>query len=121
MYVFLDYFFLFFHSSLILFNMMGWAWKKTRRANLATLLLTAASWVVLGFWKGFGYCPCTDWHWQVRRQLGKDDMPRSYMKFLVDAMLGWEVPAAWIDAATVVGLLVALAASTYLNVRDWRR
>lgn len=121
MYVFLDTFFFVFHSSVIVFNVLGWAWKKTRRANLAALLLTAGSWVVLGFWKGFGYCPSTDWHWHVRRQLGKDDMPRSYMKFLADAVLGWDVPAAWVDAATVAGLLLALAVSAYLNVRDWRR
>lgn len=121
MYVFLDTFFFVFHSSLILFNVLGWIWARTRRANLVTLVLTAGSWVVLGFWKGFGYCPSTDWHWQVRRRLGDDDLPRSYMKFLADAVLGLDVPAAWVDAATAAGLILALTASTYFNVRDWRR
>ena len=121
MLVFLDTFFLVFHSSLILFNVLGWMWKKTRRANLATLLLTAGSWVVLGFWKGFGYCPSTDWHWQVRRQLGKGDLPSSYMKFLADTLLGVDLAAGWVDALTIAGLLLALAASLYLNIRDWRQ
>ena len=119
MYVFLDSFFLIFHSSLVLFNGLGWIWQRTREANLATLLLTLGSWVVLGFWKGFGYCPCTDWHWRVRRRLGDDDLPRSYMKFLADTLLGTDLPAAAVDAATVGGLALALIASAYLNARDW--
>ncbi|PSQ80190.1 MAG: DUF2784 domain-containing protein, partial [Bacteroidetes bacterium QS_1_65_9] len=57
MYVFLDAFFLVFPSSLVLFNGLGWMGRATRRANLATLLATLGSWVVLGLWKGFGYCP----------------------------------------------------------------
>jgi hypothetical protein len=119
MYVFLDAFFLCFHTALVLFNVLGWAWEKTRRANLAALLLTAGSWVLLGIWKGFGYCPCTDWHWQVRRRLGRgEDLPNSYMKFLADAVLGADVPAALADAVTVIGLVIALAVSLYVNVRD---
>lgn len=121
MYVFLDTFFLVFHSSFVVFNGGGWIWARTRRVHLAALLLTAGSWIGLGFWKGFGYCPLTDWHWQVRRHLGKGDMPSSYMKFLADTLLGTNLPAATVDAVTVGGFLAALAASLYLNARDWRR
>ena len=125
MYVFLDAFFLIFHSSLVLFNGLGWMGRATRRANLATLLATLGSWVVLGLWKGFGYCPCTDWHWQVRRRLGDEALlgdggvlPRSYMKFLADTLLGADLPAAAVDTVTVAGLALALAASAFLNARD---
>ncbi|MEO5906489.1 MAG: DUF2784 family protein, partial [Saprospiraceae bacterium] len=65
-YELLDYFFFFFHTSLILFNCFGWIFPKLRRWNLITLLLTAFSWFVLGIWFGLGYCVCTDWHWAVR-------------------------------------------------------
>lgn len=121
-YVFLDTFFLVFHTAFVFFNITGWIWKKTRQLHLAALLLTAFSWVGLGFWKGFGYCPCTDWHWQVRRQLGKGaELPSSYMKFLADLLLGTDLPAATVNAVTVAGFVAALALSLWLNVRDYRR
>jgi len=74
-YNFLDKFFFVFHSLLILFNLSGWMWKKTRRLNLVLLLLTGFSWTILGIWYGFGFCPSTEWHWQVRMKLGLPDMP----------------------------------------------
>lgn len=117
----LDKFFIVFHSSLILFNLFGWCWRKTRRLNLIVLMLTAGSWFFLGIWYGFGYCPSTDWHWEVRSRLGYMDMPHSYTKFLVDTITGLDVPAHLMDAAAVTGLGIALAASVWTNIRDWRR
>jgi hypothetical protein len=116
-----DNFFFIFHSILILFNLFGWIWKKTRRINLLVLFLTAFSWFFLGIWYGFGYCPSTEWHWQIRSQLGYDDMPHSYMKFLVDTFTGTDVDAGLVDAAAVAGLGTAFAASLYTNIRDWKR
>lgn len=118
MYAALDVFFLVFHTGWVVFNLVGWMWKKTRRANLVTLLLTGGSWVGLGMWYGYGYCPCTDWHWQVRRAMGDDDLPRSYMKFLVDVLTGLDVGAALVDAVTVIGFVTALSVSAVLNGRD---
>ena len=117
----LDKFFFVFHSGLILFNLFGWMWRKTRRLNLLILLLTAFSWFFLGIWYGFGYCPSTDWHWQVRAQLGYYDMPHSYTKFLVDTFTGMDVDAGLVDAAAVAGLGIAFAASIYTNIRDWKK
>ena len=56
---FLNIFFFFFHTAIMLFNCFGWIWKKTRRLNLVTLLLTAGSWFILGIWFGWGYCLCS--------------------------------------------------------------
>ncbi|MCD4791284.1 MAG: DUF2784 domain-containing protein, partial [Bacteroidales bacterium] len=78
MYKFLDTFFVVFHTALIIFNLFGWIWKPTRRLNLITLLLTGASWFILGIFYGIGYCPLTDWHWQVLHKLGIYDVPNSY-------------------------------------------
>ena len=65
-----DIFFVVFHTALILFNMAGWIWKKTRLANLITLLLTGSSWLVLGLIVGsLGYCPLTDWHFTDRKSV----------------------------------------------------
>ena len=120
-YGFLDKFFFGFHSLVILFSLLGWLWTKTRRLNLILLLLTGFSWGVLGIWYGFGYCPSTDWHWQVRMKLGRYDMPASYTKFLVDSITGLDVNARLVDALTLIFFLIALTVSMIVNIRDWRR
>ena len=114
----LNIFFFVFHSALILFNLLGWTWRKTRRANLVLLLLTVFSWFVLGIWYGFGYCPCTDWHWQVRYRMGYMDMSPSYLVFLIRTFTGLEAGKGLVDVFAVPLLLGALAASVATNVRD---
>ena len=118
---FLDKFFFVFHSTWIVFLLFGWIWKKTRRANLAVILLTAFSWFILGIWYGYGYCPSTDWHWMVRARLGYQDLPNSYTKFLVDSLTGWNVSQGLIDVLTLVLLVTAFGASLYVNLKHGRR
>jgi len=119
MYQLLDIFFFAFHTALILFVLLGWLSRRTRLAHFVIVLLTAFSWFVLGIWYGFGYCPCTDWHWQVRQQLGDEDLPFSYIKFLIDRLTGWDVNPDLVNVVTVAALAVVLVASTCLNVRSW--
>lgn len=121
MYNFLDKFFFIFHSSLMVFILFGWIWKKTRVANLIVILLTAFSWCILGIWYGFGFCPSTEWHWQVRMRLGHYHMPSSYIKFLVDSLTGLEVNQKAVDIFAVLFLILALSASAFTNRRDWRK
>ena len=120
MYAFLDKFFFVFHSAWIVFLLLGWMWKKTRPANLIIIVLTAFSGFILGIWYGYGYCPSTDWHWQVRAKLGFHDLPSSYTKFLIDTFTGWDVSQQTVDIVTLILLVLALGASLYLNIRDWR-
>ncbi|MCK4805313.1 MAG: DUF2784 family protein [Spirochaetes bacterium] len=120
MYIILDKFFFVFHTTLIAFNLFGWIWKKTRKANLIVLFLTVFSWFILGIWYGFGFCPSTEWHWFVRMKLGRYDMPYSYTKFLVDSLTGMNVNAKLVDVCTVTFLIMALSASIYTNVKNWR-
>ncbi len=121
MYTFLDKFFFVFHSVLIVFNLFGWIWIKTRVANLVVVLLTVSSWTILGIWYGFGFCPSTEWHWQVRAELGHYDMPSSYTKFLVDSLTGLDVNGKLVDIFAVMFLTLALFASVLTNMRDWRK
>ena len=121
MFAFLDKFFFIFHSALILFILFGWIWRKTRVANLIVVLLTAFSWFILGIWYGFGFCPSTEWHWQVRMKLGHYDMPSSYTKFLIDSLTGMDVNEKLVDIFAVLFLTLALFASVLTNVRDWRK
>jgi hypothetical protein len=113
-----DWFFVVFHSSLILFNLFGWIWKKTRKAHLITISLTLLSWGVLGIWYGWGYCPLTDWHWQVLEKLGKADLPNSYISYLLDRVLGWQPSQKWVDAGTLVLTLWAFGMSVWTN---WKK
>ncbi len=121
MYSFLNLFFFVFHTSVILFNIFGWIWKKTRMANLILLFLTAFSWFFLGIWYGFGYCPCTDWHWQVRMKLGLYDKSSSYLEFLFETFTGLDVSRALVDVFAVIFLGAAFCLSLILNIRDWKK
>jgi len=121
MYSALNIFFFLFHSCVIVFNLFGWIWRRTRRANLTLLSLTALSWFGLGIWYGIGYCPCTDWHWQVRQELGYHDRPSSYIKFLIDSATGLDINATLVDTLTGICFALAVVASVYTNYRDWQQ
>ncbi|MCD6202260.1 MAG: DUF2784 domain-containing protein [Bacteroidales bacterium] len=113
----LDLFFMVFHSSLVVFNLFGWIWKKTRLANLITLGLTGASWTLLGIFYGPGYCPLTDWHFRILGHLGKTNLPNSYMRYLVQRLFHADFPATLVDRSTLIAFIVALGLSLYVNFR----
>lgn len=117
----LDYFFLVFHSLFTLFNMTGWIFRKTRKAHAVTLGLTAFSWFVLGIWYGWGYCFCTDWHWQVRQALGRPIQSSSYIHFLIMEITGLDLDPGLVDNTVLAVFLTCVAMAVMLNVRDWRR
>jgi hypothetical protein len=119
MYTFLDYFFVLFHASFVLFNLTGWIWKKTRPIHLITISLTILSWFGLGMFYGWGYCPCTDWHWQVKRELGQINLPSSYVKYYLDRLTGFSWDALVVDAAVLILGLLVFALSCWFNWRDW--
>jgi hypothetical protein len=115
----LDIFFVVFHSFLILFNLFGWIWRRTRIWNMVTLLLTGASWVILGWIVGVpGYCPLTDWHFAVLERLGRTDLPNSYVKYLLDRITGLDFNSGTVDEITLYSFLAALIISLILNIRQ---
>ena len=115
-----DIFFVLFHSSIIVFNLFGWIWKKTRIANLVMLLLTGGSWLILGLIVGtLGYCPFTDWHFSVLGKLGKTDLPSSYVKYLADRVTGLNFDSSLVDKMTLYLFLAAFAVSLIMNIRDY--
>lgn len=108
-----------FHSAWIAFTCFGWVWKRTRPWQLTIVALTALSWVVLGLRFGWGYCPLTDWHWQVRARLGYDDPP-SYIQLLIREIAGVEIRTTVADAIAVI-VLACAAALGALQTRRGRR
>lgn len=116
-----DLLFVAFHTALIVFNMLGWAWRRTRRFHLLTISATLLSWFGLGIVYGWGYCPLTDWHWQVKRALGETGLPASWVKYYLDQLTGVAWNAALVDGLVVGIALAALVLSVGLSVRDRQR
>ncbi len=106
-----------FHAVLILFNLFGWLFERFRFWNLITLSVTAGSWSILGIWKGWGYCPCTDWHWAVREQLGIPIETNSYIDFLLRQLLGLDLPIQVVNRGTLILFLACIAASLWVNIK----
>lgn len=106
------------HLILIAFNLFGWLHPKLRRANFICLLLTGVSWFILGLKYGIGYCPLTDWQWQVKLDLGQADLPNSYIKYIADKLTGLDFDPAIIDMATAIAYFGAFAASIYVNFKN---
>src|SRR5688572_21632190 len=120
-YQFLNIFFFVFHTAFTLFNIIGWIFPKTRKLHLITLSLTAFSWFILGIWYGWGYCACTDWHWDVRESLGYNDRSDSYIHFMLLKLTGKNFDPELVENATLIIFLLCAVLSVVLNVRDWRK
>jgi len=117
----LDFFFIGFHTVLIVFNLFGWIFPKTRRLNLIVLLLTGSSWFILGIFYGIGYCPLTDWHFRILENLGKTNLPDSYVTYLIQRLTGYTFDQSLIDSLTLICFFVALGVSIGVNIRRRRR
>lgn len=120
LYRLLDVLFVAFHTALVGFNMLGWAWRRTRRLHLLTIGATLLFWFGAGMVYGLGYCPLTDWHWDVKRALGETGLPASWIKYHLDAVTGIDWSAGLVDAVVVGSGLVAFGLSVVLNLRDRR-
>ena len=117
----LDVFFLLFHSLWILLVILGWIRVRTRRLCQAALALTAISWFGFGYWRGWGYCICTDWHWQVRRSLGDLDLSHNYIGFLIREGTGLEIPDPVLEPVILGAFLTSALGCIGLSLRDRRR
>lgn len=112
---FLDILLTFVHVAIIGFNLFGWIWPATRKAHFICVLLTAASWFVLGIWFGMGYCPVTDWQWQVKEKLGERNLPVSFIKYYADKLTRTNFSSSFIDTVTGASFAVAALLSVYFN------
>ena len=98
--------------------MFGWIFRRTRKLHLVTILLTAFSWFILGIWYGWGYCACTDWHWNVRAKLGYHDRSNSYIHFLLFKTTGINFDEQLVEYGTLICFLASAVLSIWLNIRD---
>ena len=102
------------HTALMLFNMFGWIWRRTRVAHLVMFGLTTFSWFGLGWWYGnIGFCICTQWHFDIRRALGYVDPEDSYIQLLAKHWFGTNMSldaSNW--SAGIVYVLIVVATAT---------
>ncbi len=117
----LDIFFVAFHSALILFVLFGWIVRPVRPLHLITVLLTGVSWFILGLFYGIGYCPLTDWHWNVLRQLGETNLPAAYVQYILKRLLAIHITPAFSDIITLLGWAGALIIALYLQYRKLQK
>ena len=103
------------HFSIIGFNLFGWIWKPLRKAHLVCIAITAGCWFILGIWFGIGYCPITDWEWQIKEKLGEHNLPGSFIKYYADKISGKSVNDSFIDTMTTVCFFIAAMLSVYVN------
>jgi len=109
------------HISLILFFILGWIYKRTRKVHYLLVIIIAISWFVLGLFYGFGYCFLTDIHWRVKMLLNEENLPISFIKYVLDKMTGKDFNEVWVDYITLAVFVCVLIISTSLYIRDNRK
>ena len=114
---FLDIFIGVIHALLILACLLGWIFPRTRRTHLILMGGVVGCWFLLGLKYGIGYCPLTDWHWQVKEQLGTSygALPVSFIKHVWDGALPWPIGARAADILTFAAFFTSVAITIYLN------
>lgn len=112
---FLDFGLTLIHLIIIGFNLFGWVWKPLRKLHLVVIFATAACWFLLGIWYGIGYCPLTEWQWEIKQQLGEQNLPNSFIKYFADKVFNSNIDASFIDTITATGFFAAAVISIYVN------
>ena len=104
-----------FHVLLIVACLIGWISPRTRKAHLILIALVMGCWFLLGLKYGIGYCPLTDWHWQVKQKLGEGSLPNSFIKYLWDHIFSTPITPKAADILTFGAFFVSLIPALYLN------
>ena len=112
---FFDILFFWLHIVIILFNLLGWIWVKTRRIHLVVVTVTLFSWLILGIKYGLGYCFLTDWHWNVKYELGETNLPASFVKYFFDNYTPISLSAQTVDWITIIAFGIAILMTLYVN------
>jgi len=77
--------------------------------------LTLGCWLILGIWYGIGYCPVTDWQWQIKERLGETNLPNSFVEYYADKISGQDISSVLIDSITGVSFTAAILITVYVN------
>jgi hypothetical protein len=68
-----------------------------------------------------GYCPVTDWQWEVKEKLGETDLPASFIKYFADKISGNDIPVKIINTGTLIGFIIAVLGTIWANFINKKR
>ena len=71
--------------------------------------------MLLGIWFGLGYCPLTDWQWDVKAKLGATNLPKSFITWFAEKLSGTDISDSLVDTITAVVFALVAALSVYRN------
>ena len=111
----LDFLLTIIHLSIVFFNLFGWIPKKWRKAHFISVVLTASSWFILGIWFGFGYCPFTDWQWQVKERLGETNLPPNFVEYFAEKITKQDFSPELVANVIAFSFAAAALISIYVN------
>lgn len=112
---FLDILLTIVHLAIVGFNLFGWIPKVTRKAHFISILLTAASWLLLGIWFGIGYCPFTDWQWRIKERMGEKNLPSNFIEYFAEKITSINFDSQLINNMISVCFVLAALLSIYFN------
>ena len=109
----LDGFFYFFHLCIVAFILCGWVFPQIRLAHLVFVVLTLASWRVLG------YCPLTSWHWKIKAALGQPAPKGAFIHSLAQRISRRPLDGTRVNARVEALTLFLALLSLAFNLSDW--
>jgi len=108
------------HIFLMIFILFGWFSQRMRIAHLIVVILTGLSWFIFIQSKGFGYCILTDWHWKILRNLGKTNLPETYIQYLYNLLTGLTIQKITSQFITTFCWIYALIFSSGMIFKQYR-
>lgn len=107
-----------FHLVIVLFLAFGWISRRCRPLHRIAVATTAFLWIVVGaIVCKLGYCPMTDWHWQVKKLRGEENLPVSYVDYNLQK-IGIHLPPERADQIVMVVFAAIIAITIFLYVRE---
>jgi hypothetical protein len=69
----------------------------------------------LGIWFGIGYCPFTDWQWQVKEKLGERNLPVNFIEYFAEKITGIDFHPQFINNIIAISFALVTLLSVCIN------
>jgi hypothetical protein len=96
--------------------MVGWIFPTTRTLHFWAVITILFAWLGIGWYVGtIGYCPITDYHWEIKRSLGETQLPNSFIKYMLDWVFQADFERKAVDQLT--GIVMVLV----VTITGWKK
>lgn len=113
-----DWLFTLLHLLITLFNLIGWVSRATRRVHRWCVAITAFCWIVPGALMGtIGWCPLTEWHWDIKKARGEENIPASFITYMLNRA-GFFPDPQRVDAVVGAAFVLIVLMTIFLWMRD---